>query len=242
VEQLRWIHSAQSHGVFDEDAFVQAQLHALGGTRRRVARSAYSNVGYLMVGLAVERAWQGRFVHAVQALVLDPLRLLPGERLAFAIERFENHAHGHLRRHGLMDLSLGFFVERSSIVETERGDRVKLRLHHVDGNAYGGLIANARGLARFGQAMIDGDGAMSPAVSRQLMGTVAGPGPRRSLGLFCGTLDRHRWLAHAGGGLGGYGELRVYPQLRAVSAILINGPGLRDARCLDAIDRVWIDA
>lgn len=239
---LRWIHSAQSHGVFDEDVFVQAQLHALGGTRRRLARSAYSNVGYLVVGLAVERAWHGRFVHAVQALVLDPLRLLPGERLAFAIERFENHAHGHLRRHGLMDLLLGFFVERSSIVEAERGDRVKLRLHHVNGNAYGGLMANARGLARFGQAMIDGDGAMSPAVSRQLMDTVPGPGPRRSLGLFCGTLGRYRWLAHAGGGLGGYGELRVYPQLRAVSAILINGPGLRDARCLDAIDRVWIDA
>jgi hypothetical protein len=74
------------------------------------------------------------------------------------------------------------------------------------------------------------------------MDTVAGPGPCRSLGLFCGSLGGHRWLAHAGGGLGGYGELRVYPQLRAVSAILTNGPGLRDARCLDAIDNVWLDA
>ena len=67
-----------------------------------------------------------------------------------------------------------------------------------------------------------------------------GPGPSRSLGFFSGVLGDQRWFAHAGGGLGAYGELRLYPDLGAVSAVLTNGPGLSDARCLDDVDRAWL--
>jgi CubicO group peptidase (beta-lactamase class C family) len=238
---LKWFHTAQSHDTFDEAAFVSIQLQALRGSRRRLARSGYSNIGYLMLGLAIERVWPGPFVEAVRALVIDGLRLRPDERLAFAIDHPDGHAHGHLRRHGLIDLTMGLLVDRSSIVQNV-GDRwVQLRLHHVNGSAYGGLIANARGLARFGHSVLVAHEAAESGAWRQLLEIVPGPGPCRSLGLFGGQLGRHRWLAHAGGGLGGYGELRLYPQLQIVSALLTNGPGVRDARCLDAVDRTWID-
>jgi D-alanyl-D-alanine carboxypeptidase len=239
---LKWFHTAQSHHAFDESAFVSTQVRALRGSRRRLARSAYSNIGYLMLGLAIERAWSGSFVQAVRALVLDSIRMQPDQRLAFAIENAESHAHGHLRRHGLMDLTLGLFVDRSSIVQDVGNRWVQLHLHHVNGSAYGGLMANARGLARFGSAVLGAHEATNSAAWRQLLQIVPGPGTCRSLGWFGGKLGRHYWLAHAGGGLGGYGELRIYPQLGAVSALLTNGPGVRDARCLDAVDSIWIDA
>jgi hypothetical protein len=41
--------------------------------------------------------------------------------------------------------------------------------------------------------------------------------------------------------LGYYGELRVYPELGAVSCLLTNGYGLSDARCLDHIDAAWLE-
>ena len=53
---LRWIHSAESHATFGEAAFVRSQMVALRGTRRRRAANGYSNVGYLLLGLAIERA------------------------------------------------------------------------------------------------------------------------------------------------------------------------------------------
>lgn len=237
---LNWFHTADRHAAFDEAAFIAARVQALRGSRRCRARSAYSNIGYLMLGLAVAGAWGGPFAQAVQALVVDRLHLGADEPLAFEIDRPDHHAHGHLRRHGWLDLVLGLLVDRHAIVQATAHDWVQLKLHQVDGCAYGGLMANARGLARFGHAVLLAEQAAGAHAWRRMLQPVPGPGPERSLGCFAGSLDGHDWFGHAGGGLGGYGELRIYPQLNAVSVLLTNGPGLRDAHCLDAVDRCWI--
>lgn len=238
---LRWIHTAEEHERFDEAGFVRAQTDALRGSQRRLARSGYSNVGYLLLGRAIERAWNGSFVQAVQALVIDPLQGREDERLSFAIDTPDCHARGHLRRFSLLDLVLGLLVDRSVITQGGDDRWVYLRLHHVNGSAYGGLIANARGLARLGQSVLGSMPGLTPAVRKQLLAVVPGPGPLRSLGWFSGRIGRHAWFAHAGGGLGGYGELRVYPEAGAVSVLLTNGPGLWDARDLDGLDALWLD-
>ena len=237
---LRWIHPLEQHHCFDEAGFVQAQTDALRGSQRRLARSGYSNVGYLLLGRAIERAWNGPFVDAVRALVIDPLQVRNGERLSFAIDSPDRHARGHLRRFGLLDLVLGLLVDRSMITEGGDSHWVRLRLHHVNGSAYGGLMANARGLARFGQAVLGIVPGLAPAVRKQLLAVAPGPGPLRSLGWFSGRAGQHLWFAHAGGGLGAYGELRVYPEAGAVSVLMTNGPGLSDARCLDGLDALWL--
>lgn len=237
---LRWIHAAEQHDRFDEAGFVQARIAELQGTRRRLARSGYSNLGYLALGLAVEHAGGDFFVHAVQRCVLQPLQLEADQRLGFAIDDPTQHAYGHLRRHGLLDRVLGLLVDRPAIVDAADRRWLRLRLHQVNGSAYGGLIANARGLARFGLAVLDAAEGTAGAVRERLLAMVPGPGPARSLGWWAGQLGPQRWLAHAGGGLGGYGELRLYPDLGAVSVLLTNGAGLRDVRCLDSIDGCWI--
>jgi hypothetical protein len=53
-------------------------------------------------------------------------------------------------------------------------------------------------------------------------------------------VGRHPWFAHAGGGLGAYSELRVYPEAGAVSVLMTNGPGFSDARRLDELDALWL--
>ena len=236
---LRWIHREGAHASFDEAGFVGAQVAALRGSRRR-SGSAYSNVGYLLLGLAIERAWRGSYAQAVQNLVIDPLHVYNDEHLGFTIEHPELHAHGHLRRLGLMDLILGCFINRSAIVQGVADGWVCLHLHHVNGSAYGGLMANVRGLARFGQAVIGNGAGMLPKVSERLLDIVPGARPARSLGWFSGGLGRSHWFAHAGGGLGYYGELRLYPELGVVSCLLTNGYGLSDVRCLDYIDAAWL--
>jgi CubicO group peptidase (beta-lactamase class C family) len=239
---LRWIHRAEADATFDERAFVQGVVSGLRGSRRALRRSGYSNLGYLLLGLAVERAAEAPFREAVRRLVFEPLCPAAEERLGFAIDRPEQHAPGHLRRRGVLALALGLFVDRSLVVHSRDAQWLRLHLHHVNGSAYGGLIGNARGLARFAQAVIGSADGMSAGVRARLIEIVPGPGPARSLGWFAGRCGRHRWLAHAGGGLGYYGELRLYPDLGGVSVLLTSGPGLVDARCLDRIDPIWLEA
>jgi CubicO group peptidase (beta-lactamase class C family) len=234
---LRWVHLAEEHAAFDEDAFAARLLARLAGSRRIRARAAYSNPGYVMLGLAIARAGGAPFTQHVAQSLLAPLNPAAGESLSFTIADPVRHARGHVRRWHALDLLLGLFVDRARIVDGVAPGWVRLRLHHVDGSAYGGLMANVRGLARFGQALLGHSGGIGTEVRRRLLETVPGPGPARTLAFFEGRLDGERWCAHAGGGLGYYGELRLYPAAGCVSVLLLNRPGLRDAALLDRIDR-----
>lgn len=235
---LRWFHLADEDPGFDETAFVRRVLGAQSG--QSPCRPRYSNPGYLALGVAVERALGRSFRQALTDTLLAPLQLVPGQHLGFASAAPQAHAHGHLRRHGLLDWALGWLVDRRRIVAGTAGRWVRLQHHHVDGSAYGGLIGNARGLVRFGEAVLGLREGLEDAVRHDLMRTVPGPGPARSLGWFRGALSGQPWLAHAGGGLGAYAELRLYPQLSTVSALLTNRPGLRDEKLLDRLDSYWL--
>lgn len=239
---LRWFHAQERHAAFDEASFVRERLAALPRPGRRAgASTAYSNIGYLALGRAIERATGLACARAIESLVLAPLALRAAESLRFSIADPDQHARGHLRRLSLLNLLLGLLVERRKIVDGSRNGWVRLGLHHVDGSAYGGLMANARGLARFGRAVLGTSPGLAAGVRDAMLRVVPGPGPRRSLAWFAGTLASREWFAHAGGGIGGYGELRVYPQLGAASVLLMNRPGLRDARLLDRLDRPWVE-
>jgi hypothetical protein len=94
----------------------------------------------------------------------------------------------------------------------------------------------------FGQALLGLVPGLPAEACRTALTTVGGGGPERTLALFRGTCQGHEWFGHPGGGLGGYGELRIYPHLSLTSVLLTNGPGLRDARSLDQIDALWMGA
>ena len=235
---LRWVHAASEDAAFDEEAFVEARLQALRGRRARRGRFAYSNLGYLAVGRAVARAGATALRAAVQRDVLSAWcrpRVAGWASTAMPAPRTACCAAAVCSRS-----VLGLLVEKRRVIEGPAGPWWQLGLHQVDGSAYGGLIGNARGLVGFGQAVLGQRPGLRASVREALGATVPGPGPARTLAWFEGRLRGQRWLAHAGGGLGGYGELRLYPDLGAVSVLLTNRPGLRDRRWLDTIDVAWL--
>ncbi|MFO1219308.1 MAG: hypothetical protein U1E89_13110 [Burkholderiaceae bacterium] len=171
--------------------------------------------------------------------MLAPLRLCDGAALAFDIPQAEAHAHGALRRIGWLNLALGCFVDRTRLVEGSVGRWVQFRNHHVNGDAYGGLIGNAVGFARYLQALWVGD-ILLPAARDSLFDAVPAPGPPRSLGWFMGRLGEEPWFAHAGGGAGYYCEIRVYPRTRNASVVMLNRAGIRDEHLLDRLDHFFV--
>lgn len=235
---LRWFHLAQDDAAFDEAAFVTQRLQALHGVRPRRGRAAYSNLGYLAIGRALERAVGLPFRRVLEQTLWQRWSALEGGRLGFAVT--DAHARGQVRRRGLLALVLGWMVDRDRIVEGPAGPWWQLRPHHVDGSAYGGLMGNARGLAGFGHAVLGQAQGLAPALREALLAPVPGHGPPRTLAWFEGRRQGQRWLGHAGGGLGGYGEMRIYPAAGAVSVLLTNAPGLREHRWLDGIDATWL--
>lgn len=237
---LRWVHADAAHAGFDEEVFARRLAAGLRPPAHVGDRYRYSNVGYLMLGRALEAATGESLPAFVERHLIAPLKLSPSEYLGYSIPDTDQHARGYMRRLSALNLALGFMVDRDSLIGRRAGPWEEFRLHHVDGAAYGGLIANARGLVRFGQALMDSSGSLPARVREAMLAGVPGPGPARSPGWFSGQLEGVRWFAHAGGGPAYYCELRVYPGRAAVSAIMLNRPGLSDARLLDRIDPVML--
>lgn len=238
---LAWVHLDRDPLAFDRRRFVDDLLQAHGRPISKPGtRYAYSNVGYLVLGELITRVSGQPYAQYVTEHLIAPLHLGDGETLAFDIPEPEAHACGTIKRFGWLNAMLGFVMDRDRLVDTTSGRWVQIRNHHVNGDAYGGLIGNAHGLARYALALLARDDFLSPISRTLLFTTQAAPGPPRSLGWFMGCLDDEPCYAHAGGGAGYYCELRVYPRLGRASVIMFNRTGIRDERILDRLDRYLV--
>jgi D-alanyl-D-alanine carboxypeptidase len=241
---MAWVHLAEEHAAFDTRQFVDTVLRENPHLNSQPGRScAYSNVGYLLLGEAIEKVCGLAYPQYVQRHLIDPLQLRGSETLGFSIAQPQQHARGHVRRWGLVNLVLGWFIERERFVEGQGAGWVRLRHLQVHGAAYGGLIGNARGLARYAQALLKRDDYVSPHIRERLFTparTADGNALERSVGWFKGELNGETYYTHAGGAAGYYCELRIYPRLRRVSVVMFNRTGIRDERVLDKIDRFFL--
>jgi D-alanyl-D-alanine carboxypeptidase len=240
---MSWVHLAEEHDAFDSRQFVDTVLRENPRLKSEPGRSyAYSNVGYLLLGAVIEKVSGLSYPQYVQRHLIDPLQLRGSEALGFSIA--QQHARGHVRRWGLVNLLLGWFIDRDRFVDWRGGRWVQLRNLQVHGTAYGGLIGNAAGLARYAQALL-GRGEIVSARSRELLFSPArtddGQELARSLGWFKGELNGQTYYSHAGGAAGYYCELRIYPRIGRASVVMFNRTGIRDERLLDRIDRFFLE-
>jgi hypothetical protein len=131
------------------------------------------------------------------------------------------------------------FIDRGRFVEGGSGRWLQLRHLHVHGAAYGGIIGNCKGFARYLQALLSNDSYITPK-SRSLLFTAMlgtdGAPLARSIGWFVGSLHGEIYFTHAGGAAGYYCEIRVYPRLARGSVVMTNRTGMRDERLLDRLD------
>ena len=242
---LSWVHLADEHEAFDSAQFIDAVLRANPRLKSEPGRRvAYSNLGYLLLGQLIEQLSGQPYADFVEQHLIRPLQLRDGETLAFTIPQAKLHAQGHVERWSLLNLVLGFFIDRERFIAARSGRWLQLRPLYVNGAAYGGLIGNARGFARYLQALLGQGDYLSPHLRAQLL-TVAhapdGSAPGRSLGWFAGTLRGLPYFAHAGGGPGFYCEIRLYPRAGRASVVMLNRSGIRDERLLDRIDCASIE-
>ncbi|MDX2284804.1 MAG: serine hydrolase domain-containing protein [Bacteroidia bacterium] len=231
---LNWIHPAAEHARFDPDAFFaevfrrHSRLHARPGTRY-----AYSNLGYVLLGQILESVTRQPLETVIEQQVLRPARLGPGSA-GFAAPDISRHACGYHRRNTLSYHLLGLLMRRSEVMDPQADGRWRaFRPAYVNGAAYGGLIGTAEALARYGQALLQPSLAWLPPASRRVLLGLDG---QPALAWFSGQLRQQPYRAHAGGGGGYYGEIRLYPEAGIGTVILLNRSGLSDARLLDGPD------
>ena len=236
---LAWSHRADDSG-FDAAAFFQRIAGAYGRAAQKPGTHfAYSNVGYLLLGEVIARVTGQPYPTYIEEVLLQPLRLGSGELLSFDRRAMPDHARGYIRRMSLLNALLGLFIDRREFMTGSHGGWSEFSDLLVDGAAYGGLLGNAAGFARYLQALLRNDSPFpSPLTQRLFTGqkTLDGRDIPMALGWFRGALGGEAFFDHAGGGGGYYCELRIYPRLRRASVLLCNRTGIKNDRLLDELD------
>ena len=215
---LRWIHPAGEQGP-EPRAMVERLLERYGKPKFEPGdRSAYSNIGYLVLGELVAEVSGLPYERYVVERVLEPLG---ATRTGFSFPAEERHAWSegaHPRRDPLLPL-MRLLVPRWAFGPAAGKWRL-FNPFYLDGAAYGGLVGPVGDAALLAAAHL-GRGALGErrilsAESATEMQRIVTPGKRYDLGL--GWLRPHRdsergltWIQHLGGG-GGYGAvMRLWP-------------------------------
>lgn len=237
---LTWVHRADEHAAFDRTKFLIEVLDKHSSLKSEPGEKfAYSNVGYLLLGAVIEKVSGQPYTDYVEQHLIGPLKLRNGESLAFTIPQPDLHARGYIERWSWLNAALGFFIDRDRFLDAKSGRWLQFRNFYANGAAYGGLVGNARGFARYLQALLKPNGVLTPA-SRALLFAPAhtrdGAVLPNSLGWYIGTLQGETYYAHSGGAAGYYCEIRLYPRLNRASVVMLNRTAISSLHLLDRID------
>ena len=236
---LRWVHLADDHATFDETAALGAVLAAHPALSFAPgARYLYSNIGYWLLGHIVERVSGRSFTAYVTERVLAPLGMPRGE-LGYAIPDSTHHANGYLEKYSFLNLAKRLFIAPEFIGDYE-GRWLRIKLHYLNGPAFGGLVGTARGFGRFLQDQLRHESALFDATTRDLFyaqqRTAAGAPVPMTLGWHIGDLGGVPFCYKEGGGGGFHSLMRLYPAERIGTVVMANATGVDVKSLLNVVD------
>ena len=222
---LRWVHAAERHGSFDEDAALATVLHDHPRLSFEPgAKYAYSNIGYWLFKKVIERASGETFSSYVTENILRRLDIGPRE-LGYVIADPAHHATGYLEKYSLMNLVKGFLIDRD-LVGDYSGRWLSIHSHYVNGAAFGGLVGTARGFGKFLQDQLRDQSLLFNGTTRRFFytqqQTTRGASLAMTLGWHIGDLGGMRFFYKEGGGGGFHCMMRLYPESGIGTVVMTN--------------------
>jgi D-alanyl-D-alanine carboxypeptidase len=240
---IGWAHLLEEDRNFNEDAALAQVMRDNARLAFEPGRKyAYNNIGYWLLGKIIERITGTSYSAYVRTNILDALNLLPQD-VSFTIPDATRHANGYLAKYTFMNLIKGFVMDAKFFGGYE-GRWLRLRSHHLNGPAFGGLVGTAQGFGEFAQDQLRTDSVLFNAATKVLLETqqsnIQGQGIPMTLGWHIGeTQGVHRFFKEGGGG-GFHAEMRLYPTKGVASVVMVNTTQFDSSRFLNGVDNAFI--
>jgi D-alanyl-D-alanine carboxypeptidase len=239
---LRWVHLAEEHAQFDEEAALAKVLHKHSSLKSKPGQTyAYSNTGYWLLGKIIERISGHTYTDYMVQHILLPLGLSEGD-LGFEITNPALHSKGYLAKYSALNL-LKAWVTDSKLWGPYEGDWLTLKNHYANGPAFGGLVGTAHGFAQLLQDQLRQSSVLLSFQNQQLLQnqqtTSRGALVPMTLGWHIGHKNDMPYLFKEGGGGGFHSEMRLYPQLGIGTIVMANSTTFNSTRFLNHTDNVF---
>jgi len=218
---IGWVRPADTPGT-DLHQFTSRLLAKHSRLRSEPgARATYSNLGYLVLGEAIEAVSGQAYTDYIRSNILAPLGMSSTD-FVYREDMTAHAATGYHPRHNLATPLLRRMVP-SGIFDHRVDGLWALSRFCVQGAPYGGLIGSVEDAARFLRLHIGADEPSHPGVltaeSVRAMQQPTAQGRKLVVGLgwFHRRADNQngaRYWEHLGGGAGFFNTMRVYPELK----------------------------
>ncbi len=241
---LKWVHLLTENKNFSYKEFIKNVLDNNDELDNPPGEKySYSNIGYLLLGEIIEKVSGEDYRTYIQNNIIKNLSLTNEEYLGFTIPDTLQHAHGYIKKWSLLNFGLNFVFEKSKYMEDTYDGWNQFKYFYMNGYSFGGLMGNAKGFAKYLQALITDHQILSEKSKLKLFSnqkTKKGKTLDMCLSWFSGSLEGEKYFTHAGGGGGYYCEIRIYPKKKLASIIMFNRTGVSDERLLDDIDKYFL--
>ena len=237
---LRWIHLAEEHAHFDQQAALREileenpELDFTPGDR-----FAYSNISYWLLGYVIEKASGTGYEEYVRQNVFRKLAI-PEAEIGFVIPSPEHHAKGYLPKWSLMNIFKSFVVDSRFAGDYEE-NWLHVYDHYLNGPSFGGVIGTAHAIGIFLRDQLqDTSRLVSPETKalffQQQKDNQGQPIPM-TLGWHIGSVDGVQFFFKEGGGGGFRSEMRIYPSAGIASVVMVNNASFNPGAFLKNVDR-----
>lgn len=238
---IRWAHLVEEDAGFEEEAALARVLK--DNPKLAFApgqKYAYNNIGYWLLGKIIERVSGQGYGQYLRVNVLDRLGLAG---MGFVISEPQHHANGYLARYTFLNLVKGFVLDKKSVGGYE-GNWLRLKSHHLNGPAFGGLVGTAQGFAQFLQDQLRPESVLFGSKTKELFQTQqksAGGEPiPMTLGWHIGETEGVPYWFKEGGGGGFHCEMRLYPTQRIASVVMVNSTQFSSSEFLNRVDGAFV--
>ena len=241
---LSWIHLADEHPDFNRDYFFDQVFKKHNRLKSKPnEKFAYSNLGYVLLGQLLEKVSGQTYEDYIRDHIIEPLGILSKE-LDFEIFDKNLHAKGYQKRITLLNLALGFILDKSKFMNDAEGQWKPFKNFYVNGTSYGGLVGNSNAMVTYIQELLKPNCRLISDEYKEILFNENLTSSNKETGMclswFKGKLMGTPYFHHAGGGGGYYCEIRIYPELGIGSVIMFNRTGIRDERYLDKMDKYFL--
>jgi hypothetical protein len=241
---LNWTHLPEEASSFSRNEFFKEIFLKNSKTKSGPNRKfAYSNLGYVLLGQIVEHLSGQSYEDYIRAYVLEPINI-HADQMGFSIPNTELHARGHQKRFKIINVFLGFMIDKSKYKDKKTEKWTSIKNMYVNGTPYGGLIGNAKAFSVYLQELLKTHNRLISEEHKKMLFTENilenGKPTNMCLSWFKGELNGHSYFTHAGGGFY-YCEIRLYPESGQGSVIMFNRAGMSDVRFLDKVDKYFLE-
>lgn len=241
---LKWIHLLQEHEIFNYKKFVKNVVDENDKLSSKPGeKHSYSNIGYLLLGEIIEKVSGEDYRSYVINNIIKKLSLSNDAYLGFVIPDALNHAHGYIKKWGLLNFALNFLFDKGKYIEDTYDGWNQMKYFYMNGYPFGGLIGNARGFTKYLQALLKDNQLITISSKSKLFETQKtnnGKTIDRCLSWLRGKFGEDIYYSHTGGAVGYYCEIRIYPERKIASVVMFNRTGISAERFLDNVDKFFL--